>query len=195
MMMSNQLKHVSYTMIFKRPATTPSWRLLLLCLPLWMMCACSSSTHVKLEPQASAIIIPSRPDAPLNDASLAYIDGDFTRVQSEMYRTCLDAHWSMMTLAREPEDGRNVNPSVPDLVICTALMTNGLSSEIYSWQADNGKIAVAVRAGPFGNPKQEKLFIDALATNLAKAPVPDRSKTFDMPTLKQYQQSHEPAYE
>jgi len=167
----------------------------MLCLPLWILCACSSSTHIKLEPQGSVVTIPGHPDAPLANASLAYLEGDLSRVMSEMYRTCLSTHWSMKKLDREPQDNRNVNPSVPDLVICTALMTTGLSSEIYAWQSDNGKIAVAVRAGPFGNPKQEKLFLDALAANLAKAPVPNRSKTFDIPTLQQYQQADEPRYE
>lgn len=157
--------------------------------------ACTGTPYSSLEPASPQVTIPSLNRPPLTDASLAYIQGDYSRVMSEMYRTCLATHWSMMTLDREPVNKRNVNPSVPELVIATALMTNGLRCEIYSWSADHNKIAVAVRAGPFGNTKQENLFIQTLAANLAKAPVPDRSKTFDMPTLKQYQQAHEPTYE
>lgn len=194
-MISNHALQNSCVKIFQQDSATSFARLAVLMMLLCLLTACVRQTNLTLEPNAGAVVIPGHADAPFSNASFAYLQGDFSRVMSEMDRTCLGTHWSLMTLDREPADHRQVTPSVPDLVIATALMPSGLKSEIYCWAAEDGRIAVAVRAGPFGNEAKEKRFLQSLAENLRKPAVPDRSRTFDMPTIEQYQQAHEPVYE
>lgn len=186
---------MSFLQICKEQTSRSHLCVLLMGLSLGLLFGCSAGPMVTFEPKSPSVIIPGHEDQPLSGASLAYVQGDWLRVMSEMDRTSLATHWSMMTLNREPADDRNVSPSVPKLVIATSLMTNGQTAEIYCWPAGQGRIAVAVRAGPFGNQDKQKRFIEKLAKNLTRPPVPDRKPTFDMPTLKQYQQAHEPVYE
>jgi hypothetical protein len=159
---------------------------------LYALSGCHTGRVMNLR-QGQAVQTPAD-DAPLSDASTARVQGEWSRAMSEMDRTSLATHWSLMRIERHPKAKSKAHPRPPEWFKAVSLMPDGQTAQIICWRGQGHDVlVVTVRAGLFGDKAAEARFIRNLARNLAKPPVPDRSITFDMPSLEDYQNAPHPA--
>lgn len=124
----------------------------------------------------TAMTQPGIADDRFNQGSYAEVNGEYDRLTADIPRTIKKIHWGLLSISASKATDMQREP-----IHAQALVPDGRTVEILTWELREGVIAVTLQGGRFGSRELESVFVTRLQKVLSGKPMPHRGNTFVIP--------------